>query len=106
MIEKVFTYTATDEKVIERLIEEDVAMINHVVLPIGDRLPEHHSDSNVFLVIVRGTLSMQLGEQEAHSYTNRVVQVPFHTKMNIANGGQEPVEFFIVKAPHPRVYKE
>ena len=49
MIETIFTYTATDEKVIERLINEDVAMINHVVLPGGERLPEHHSDSNVFL---------------------------------------------------------
>lgn len=106
MIETIFTYTATDEKVIERLINEDVAMINHVVLPGGERLPEHHSDSNVFLIVVRGKLSMQLGEQEAHVYSERVVQVPFHTKMNITNGGDEPVEFFIVKTPHPRVYKE
>ncbi len=105
MIETPYAYTATDEKVIERLIDADVAMINHVVLPPGERLPEHHSDSTVFLAIVRGILSMQLGEQEAHHYSARIVQVPFHTKMNISNGGDEPVEFFIVKAPHPRIYK-
>jgi len=34
------------------------------------------------------------------------VNVPANTKMNIANNNDEPVEFFIVKAPHPRVYKE
>ncbi|MFA5447038.1 MAG: cupin domain-containing protein [Sphaerochaeta sp.] len=106
MIETVFTYTATDEQIIERLVNEDAVMINHVVLSAGERLPEHHSDSNVFMIIVRGTLSIKLDEQAAHTYSERVVQVPFHTKMNIANGGEEAVEFFIVKAPHPRVYKE
>ncbi len=106
MIEQPFPYTESDEKVVERIIDADVAMINHVVLPAGERLPEHYSDSNVFLTIVRGTLSMQLGDQEPHLYTKSVIQVPFHTKMNIINGADEPVEFFIVKAPHPRVYKE
>ncbi len=106
MIEKPFPYTESDEKVVERIIDADVAMINHVVLPVGERLPEHFSDSNVFLTIVRGTLSMQLGDQEPHRYTKSVVQVPFHTKMNITNDADEPVEFFIVKAPHPGVYKE
>jgi quercetin dioxygenase-like cupin family protein len=106
MIEKPYSFTTGDEKVIERLVDEDVAMINHVILPKGERLPEHYSDSNVFLTVIRGTLSMQLGEQKPHCYSNCVVQVPFHTKMNIINGGDEVVEFFIVKAPHPRIYKE
>ncbi len=106
MIETAYDYTGTDERVIERIIDADVAMINHVVLPAGERLPEHYSDSNVFLTIVRGTLSMQLGEQEAHRYSKSIVQVPSGTKMNITNGADEPVEFFIVKAPHPRIYKQ
>lgn len=105
MIETIFTYTVSDEKVVERLVNEDVAMINHVVLPAGERLPEHYSDSNVFLIIARGALTLQLDEQDAHTYSERVVAVPFHTKMNITNSGAELVEFFIVKAPHPRAYQ-
>lgn len=106
MIETAYPYTVSDDKTIERLVDADVAMINHVVLPPEERLPEHYSDSNVFLQIVRGTLTMQLGDQEPHHYNATVVNVPFHTKMNITNSGSEVVEFFIVKAPHPRVYKE
>ncbi len=105
MIERAYPYTVSDEKTIEQLVQEDVAMLNHVVLPAGDRLPEHFSDSNVFMVIVRGSLTMQLGDQEPHHYSATIVQVPFNTKMNISNEGDEAVEFFIVKAPHPRVYK-
>lgn len=104
MIETPYPYTTGDDKIVERLVQIDEAMINHVTLAPGDRLPEHYSDSNVFLIIARGTLSMQLDSQEVHHYRASVVHVPFHTKMNIANGDDEAVEFFIVKAPHPRAY--
>jgi quercetin dioxygenase-like cupin family protein len=78
--ETVYTYTKTDEKIVGKLVGDNHAMINHVVLANGGALPEHYSDSNAYLTIARETLS--------------------------ANTNEEPVEFFIVKAPHPRVYKE
>ncbi|RFU96205.1 hypothetical protein DYP60_01145 [Sphaerochaeta halotolerans] len=106
MIETVYAYTKTDEKVIEKLVGDDQVMINHVVLGNGEALPEHFSDSNVYLTIVRGILSATFGDQEAHYCQGAIVNVPANTKMNIANTHDEPVEFFIVKAPHPRVYKE
>nr|WP_202384437.1 hypothetical protein [Sphaerochaeta halotolerans] len=62
------------------MVGDNHAMINHMVLNNGGALPEHYSDSNAYLTIARGTLS--------------------------ANTNEEPVEFFIVKAPHPRVNKE
>lgn len=105
MIEKHYPYTQSNEKVIEKLIGDDMAMINHVVLATGDALPEHYSDSNVYLIVVRGSLTIQLEELEAQYYQASIVNVPFHTKMNISNTGKEALEFFIVKAPHPRVYK-
>lgn len=71
MTETVYTYTKTDEKIVEKLVGDDQVMINHVVLANG----------------------------EAHYYQGAIVNVP-------ANTNDEPVEFFIVKAPHPRVYKE
>ncbi|NLE16339.1 MAG: hypothetical protein GX626_10780 [Spirochaetales bacterium] len=105
MIEKQYSYTQTNEKVIEKLVGDDMAMINHIVLAAGEALPEHYSDSNVYLVVTRGNLTIQLDEQETHHYQASVVNIPFHTKMNISNAGKQVLEFFIVKAPHPRVYK-
>ncbi len=105
MIEKPYTYTQSNEKVIEKLIGDDTAMINHVVLAPGDALPEHYSDSNVYLVVVQGSLTIQLEDQEAHSYQVSVVNIPCHINMNSSNKSKQVLEFFIVKAPHPRVYK-
>ncbi len=105
MIEKPYPFTQSNQKVIEKLVGDDVAMINHVVLPAGEALPEHYSDSNVYLIVVEGSLTIQLEDQKANSYEASVVNVPFHTRMNISNTGKQALAFFIVKAPHPRVYK-
>ena len=106
MVEMVYAYTVSEEKVIEQLVKDDVAMINHVILKKGDALPEHHSDSNVYLIIVRGAITARFNEQEAHTYEKQILNVPSQTLMNISNEGDSDLEFFIVKAPHPRVYNQ
>jgi quercetin dioxygenase-like cupin family protein len=107
MIEKTFDYATADDKKIEILVEREDVQINHAVMPPGEGLPEHFSNSNVNLIIVRGTMSAQLGDQEAHIYTKgNILDIPFNIKMNIRNGGTDILEFFIVKAPHPKSYKK
>lgn len=106
MIENKCNYTVTDEKKIEVLVERDAVQINHAILPPGDSLPEHFSNSDVSLIIIGGKLSAQLGDQEAHIYgKGDILDVPFNIKMNISNGGDDILEFFIVKAPHPKNWK-
>ncbi len=105
MQEKPYRYTRTDENEIEKLVTDDQVMVNHVVPAPSDRLAEHSSDSNISLVVVRGTLSIQLDDQPEHLYHDSIVNVPFHTKLNLTNTRGNPTEFFIVKAPHPRVCK-
>ncbi|MDD3929903.1 MAG: cupin domain-containing protein [Sphaerochaeta sp.] len=105
MLETVYSYTKSVEKIVEKLVGDDQVMINHVVLAKGEALPEHYSDSNVYLIVVQGMLTIALEEDEPNHYQSQVVNVPFHTRMNISNTHTEPLEFFIVKAPHPRVYK-
>ena len=41
MIEKQYVFTQTNTKLIERVLEDDNAGINHMVLQKGDSLPEH-----------------------------------------------------------------
>ncbi len=107
MLEKIFPFTIPQTKVIEQLVGNDEVMINHIALEKGDTVPIHYSDSNVYLIIVQGTITFIFDEQEAnHHKKGSIVQVPFHTKMNISNTCDELGEFFIIKAPHPRKYKE
>lgn len=103
MLEKSFLFTQTETKQIERVMEDDNVGINHIVLGEGDALPEHYSNSNVYIIVIRGTVSLRLNEQEPHAYAQgTIVHIPYQAKMNVSNSHAEMLEFFIVKAPSPR----
>lgn len=105
MTEKIFNFTLTDEKIIEKIVNIDDVMLNHVVLPGGERLPKHNADSNVYLIVVRGELTLQLNDQDPKCYgKGNIINAPYDTRMNVYNDGDDVVEFFIVKAPGPNSY--
>ncbi len=107
MIEKEYFYTVSDEKIIEKLIEDDNVGINHIILPKDQSIPEHYSNSNVYLVIIRGILTLQLGEEKENEYSEgSILAIPYQTKMNGQNNHEESVEFFVVKAPSPKMMKK
>lgn len=100
MIEKRYTFTKTDDKIIERIVSDDFADINHIVLNSGDALPEHFSNSNVYLIVVHGNLTLRLNDEEKQNYPiGSIVNIPINIKMNVSNHNAEVLEFFIVKAP-------
>lgn len=106
MIEKNVAFTVADSKTIEKVINKDVVMINHMILPQGDALPEHYANSNVFMIVARGTVTLQLDEQEEHKYkSGNIVQIPFKTKMNVMNKDPQILELFVIKAPGPDAMK-
>ncbi len=107
MIEKKFEYSCTDKKTIEKIILDDYVNINHMVLPKGEKLPEHYSNSNVYMIVVKGFLSINLDEQENHTYSvGSIINIPYNTKMNVHNLNEETLEFFVVKSPSPHKYQE
>jgi quercetin dioxygenase-like cupin family protein len=105
MIEKVYNYTITNDKIIEKIIEDDNVGINHIVLCQDEALPEHYSNSNIYMIVNKGEISLRLNDQEEHTYpAGSIIGIPFKTKMNVGNQGQKSVDFFIVKAPSPRMF--
>ncbi len=105
MIERRYAYATDDEKHIEKLIDDDPVMINHMVLPEGECVPDHHANSFVHMLIVRGTLTLELDEQNPHHYQRgSIVNIPFNTFMKVRNEHDEVCEFFVVKSPSPRRY--
>lgn len=104
MIEKKYNFKSTsNKKLIEKIISDENLDLNHVIFNKGDALPEHYSNSNVYLIIVSGKITIQLNSQSAQSYqAGSIVNVPYKTKMNISNQQDEVLEFFIVKAPSPK----
>ncbi len=107
MIEKHYSYKNSDTKIIEKVIDDNNINLNHIILEKNECLPEHFSNSNVYLIIVRGTLSIQLADKEAHKYPHHsFLNIPYNIKMNISNTDDEILEFFVVKSPNPKDYKK
>lgn len=103
MVEKQYKYTQSEVKVIERVIEDDNVGINHMVLKKSEALPEHFSNSNVYMIVVRGIVSLTLDDQQKSTYpAGSIVTVPFKTKMNVCNDDEQTLEFFVVKSPSPK----
>lgn len=103
MIEQIFQMYVGDEKKIERVINDENINFNHMVLNKGEALPEHYSDAQVYMVVVRGTVTLNLDEQETHTYeAGKILKIPFNTKMNVKNINEDVLELYVVKAPAPK----
>ena len=102
MIQKEFDFTKTNSKTIERIISDGNADINHMVLPKGDALPIHNSNSNVYMFVVRGTITLKLGNQKPYKYeAGKIINIPYDTRMHVFNEDDDILEFFVVKTPSP-----
>jgi quercetin dioxygenase-like cupin family protein len=102
MIEKEYRLSQANEKAIEKVLFDENLHYIHVVFNQNEGLPEHYSNSNVYMTVIRGILSIGLGEQKIHEYkAGTLLKIPFQTKMNVNNLHNETLELIIVKAPAP-----
>jgi quercetin dioxygenase-like cupin family protein len=105
-VEKRYTFIKTDSKLFEKIIEDEHVGINHLVLQKGEALPEHFTNSNVYVIVVRGTITLQLGKQKPHVRPEgSIINIPYNIKMNASNRDEQTLEFLVVKAPNPPYYK-
>ncbi len=103
MLEQIFKMSTGNEKAVERVIQDENIHYIHMVFNKNEGMPEHFSNSTVYMTVVRGMLSLQLNEQENHEYNNgTILKIPFNTKMNVRNLHDETLELIIVKAPTPK----
>ncbi|MDD4663468.1 MAG: cupin domain-containing protein [Caldisericia bacterium] len=106
MIEVISTCTYEKTKTIENLVDDDHTMINHIILPKEHSISSHLSNSNTYLIVVKGRLTLTLNEQDPHKYTaGQIIAIPYKTQMSVDNVDEELLEFFVVKSPNPSNYK-
>ncbi len=102
MIEQIYQMAQNNNHTIEKVIADENVNYNHMILGKGEGLPEHFSNSNVYMAVIRGILSIGLDEQETHEYpTGSVLKIPKGIKMNVKNLHDEILELIVVKAPAP-----
>ena len=103
MVEQVFKLSKGNEKAVEKVIFDDNIHYLHMVFNKGERLPEHFSNSNLYMTVVRGNLSIGLNDQEIHEYgAGTLLKIPFQTKMIVKNMHEDTLELIVVKAPAPK----
>ncbi len=103
MIEEHFQMTLGDDRTIEKVIQDENLHYMHMILNKDEGLPEHFSNATVYMTVLRGKLSIKLGDQQIHEYQRgSVLRIPFNTKMNVRNLHEETLEITVVKAPAPQ----
>ena len=103
MVEQVFELARGNEKAVEKVIFDENLHYLHMIFNKGEGLPEHFSNSNVYMTVVRGKLSIGLNEQDLHAYgAGSVLKIPYQTKMNVKNLHDDALELIVVKAPAPK----
>ncbi|WP_129600349.1 cupin domain-containing protein [Anaerophilus nitritogenes] len=102
MVEKVYNMTNSNDRTVEMLISDENVHYLHMIFNKEEGLPEHFSNSTVYMTVLKGTLSIGLDEQEIHEYKQgSILKIPYKTKMNVGNKYDEILELIVVKAPAP-----
>ena len=102
MVEQIFGLSRGNEKAIEKVLFDDNIHYLHMVFNKDEGLPEHFANSNVYMTVVRGKLSIALDDQDIHEYeAGTLLKIPFQTKMNVKNLQTDTLELIVVKAPAP-----
>ena len=101
MVEEV--HTLSSEPGVDRVIQDEALHYLHMVFPEGQGLPEHLSNSTVYMTVVRGRLSIRLNDQPTQLYAGgTLLKIPFQTRMNVRNLHPETLELIVLKAPAPK----
>lgn len=105
MIEKVCELSKSDNKSIEKVLINDNLHYMHAILPKGESLPIHKTNANVYMTVLRGTLSIGLENEKSKRYEPlKLLNIPYDTLMDVKNEGNSPLELIIVKTPVPGDY--
>ena len=108
MIEEVFKMSTGDKTTVEKLILEDDLNYIHMVFEKGKGLPLHYSNAVVHMTVIRGKLSISLGDEKTRIYEKgTLLKIPYDVKMNVRNENDEILELIVIKSPgakHPVKY--
>lgn len=106
MIEEVFSLSKSTERSVEKVIQDDNLDYIHMRFNKDEGLPLHLSNSNVYMTVLQGTLSIGLNDQDVTLYpTGTLLKIPYGTKMNVRNFHDELLELIVIKAPAPKNYQ-
>ncbi len=98
MLAKLFTYTVEEKDLFENILKDDNLMLNHVIIESGKFFPKHPTDAHVYIIVVKGELSIALGDQSQKTYKKgQVIEVEKGIESVLGNGSDGFTECFVIK---------
>jgi len=66
----------------------------------------HKTNSNVYMTVLRGILTISLGEEASNEYeSGTILKIPNGVEMYARNENDEVLEITVIKAPAPKNIK-
>lgn len=98
MIEKQYKYSLTQMDLFENVVDDENLKINHVIIQSGKVFPRHKTDAIVYIIILKGQLSIQIDEQEDKDFAaGDIINIPFGVESTLGNKGDTITEVFVIK---------
>ncbi|HAF59560.1 MAG: cupin domain-containing protein [Clostridiales Family XIII bacterium] len=95
---KVYPYTITDQEIFENVFKDEKLLMNHVIVPPGKVFPKHPTDAIVYILIVRGELSLAVENSEPETFkVGQLANIPKGVISELGNKSNELLELFVVK---------
>jgi len=99
MIEKITDYENKGGESLRNLVNEESVIINHVIIEPGQSFPAHVTEHEVHIIIIKGEISISLGNQDAHEYkAGKMISLPNGVVSGISNPSKNTAELFVVKS--------
>lgn len=101
MAAKLFNYSLEQKDLFENILKDENIMLNHVVIESGKFFPKHPTDAHVYIIIVKGELSVTLNDDTKNIYKKGdVVEVEKGIESELGNESDDFTEAFVIKIGH------
>lgn len=84
-----------------KVIDEKYLQIMQIALKPGQKVPQHHANSHVHLLLLKGAISVNLDGVDDQLKVGSLLPVSYQALMHIKNIGQEDATFLAIKTPNP-----
>jgi quercetin dioxygenase-like cupin family protein len=96
-------YRIDSSQKVQRLLLDDHLQAIHMCFAKGEGLPPHNANSNVYMTVLLGCLSIGLNDQPTAEYAAQtLLKIPQGTRMNVNNVHVETLELMVFKVPAPQ----
>ncbi len=88
-----------------KILDEKHLFIMQIALKPNQSVPQHKANSNVNLLMLEGSISVELNGVETFIKKGDLLPVKFKTPMLIKNKGDDNASFLVIKTPNPSEMK-